>query len=56
VLSAPPSTVLETVDVRGLDDPTDPMFVDALARLRALLADPEVDGPDDPALAHAAFE
>ncbi|MEP9380809.1 ABC transporter ATP-binding protein [Nocardioides sp. KR10-350] len=54
VLSTPPSTVLETLDVRGLDDPTDRDFVAALARLRGLLAGD--DDHADPDLAHAAFE
>ncbi|MEU6138197.1 hypothetical protein [Nocardioides sp. NPDC047086] len=29
---------METLDVRGLDDPTDPAFVAAQTRLRSLLA------------------
>ena len=52
VLSTPPSTVLETVDVRGIDDPASPEFVDSLTHLRSLLA----GDADDDALAGAAFE
>ncbi|WP_206053677.1 ABC transporter ATP-binding protein [Nocardioides iriomotensis] len=50
VLSTPPSTVLDNVDVAGLDDPADPAFTDALTRLRALLAH------DDHEPAAGAFE
>lgn len=39
VLSHPPSTVKEIVDVRGIDDPDGPEFVAAQHRLRALLAE-----------------
>jgi NitT/TauT family transport system ATP-binding protein len=39
VLSPPPSTVREIVDVSGLDDPAAPEFVAALRHLRSLLAD-----------------
>jgi NitT/TauT family transport system ATP-binding protein len=50
VLSTPPSVVLDTVDVSGLDDPADPAFTDALTRLRGLLAH------DDSEPAAGAFE
>ncbi|GGR64740.1 ABC transporter ATP-binding protein [Nocardioides luteus] len=42
VLSTPPSDVVETLDVRGLDDPTEAAFVAAQTRLRSLLAGDEV--------------
>ncbi len=38
VLSAPPSTVLDVLDVSDLDDAASPAFTDALTRLRSLLA------------------
>jgi len=38
VLSTPPSTVVEVVDVSRLDDPTAPEFTAALTHLRSLLA------------------
>lgn len=38
VLSTPPSTVVEVVDVSHLDDPAAPEFTAALAHLRSLLA------------------
>ena len=37
VLSAPPSTVVDVVDVHGLDDPSTTAFTDTLVRLRGLL-------------------
>ncbi len=37
VLSTPPSTVVDVVDVRGLDDPSTTAFTDALVQLRGLL-------------------
>jgi NitT/TauT family transport system ATP-binding protein len=46
VLSPPPSTVREVVDVSGLDDPTSPQFVEALRHLRSLLTE-RGESPDD---------
>jgi NitT/TauT family transport system ATP-binding protein len=46
VLSPPPSTVREVVDVSGLDDPTSPEFVAALRHLRSLLTEGD-ESPDD---------
>lgn len=46
VLTPPPSTVREVVDVSGLDDPTSPEFVAALRRLRSLLTE-DGEEPDD---------
>jgi len=50
VLSKPPSTVVDVVDVRGLDNPADPAFTEAMQRLRGLLSE------DDAATEHASFE
>ena len=50
VLSKPPSTVVDVVDVRGLDDPADPAFTEAMQRLRGLLSE---DGAEPE---HASFE
>ena len=50
VLSKPPSTVVDVVDVRGLDDPADPAFTEAMQRLRGLLSE---DGAETE---HASFE
>ncbi|MFE4001610.1 ABC transporter ATP-binding protein [Nocardioides sp. YIM B13467] len=44
VLSTPPSHVVDTLDVRGVDDPNDPAFVAAQTRLRSLLAGDGIDG------------
>lgn len=46
VLTPPPSTVREVVDVSDLDDPASPDFVAALRHLRSLLAEGD-DVPDD---------
>lgn len=50
VMSTPPSTVVEVVDVSDLDDPAAPEFTAALAHLRSLLAG------DDAELNDVAFE
>ncbi|HEY8482515.1 MAG TPA: ABC transporter ATP-binding protein [Spirillospora sp.] len=46
VLSPPPSTVREIVDVSGLDDPTSPEFVEALRHLRSLLGEGDESSHD----------
>lgn len=50
VLGTPPSTVVEVVDVSGLDDPGAPEFTEALKHLRSLLAG------DNEELSDIAFE
>jgi NitT/TauT family transport system ATP-binding protein len=37
VLSPPPSTVLEVVDVRDIDGPSDPGYLETQARLHTML-------------------
>ena len=46
----PMDTVVDVVDVRGLHDPADPAFTEAMQRLRGLLSE------DDTDTEHASFE
>jgi len=43
VLSRPPSTVVDVLDVSELNDPASPAFTDALMRLRSMLTEDEAE-------------